>query len=216
SSGIKRGLSFNDASLTHDFNSGQVSWAYNWDSSYTGTLPSGVTFIPMLWGTSSDHTSQWSANANTAIRNGAEYLLGFNEPDLSTQSNLTPQEAAAAWMQYMQPFAGKAKLVSPAITNGAAPMGETWLSDFLSECSGCTIDAIAMHIYDSATNEAYYQSYISGLASKYGKPVWVTEFGATGTTSAEGTFLASMVEYLDGLSGVAAYAWFMDEAGNLV
>jgi len=25
-----------------------------------------------------------------------------------------------------------------------------------------------------------------------------------------------MVKYLDGLEGVAAYAWFMDEVGNLV
>jgi hypothetical protein len=31
-------------------------------------------------------------------------------------------------MQYMQPFAGKVKLVSPAITNGAPPaMGTGWL-----------------------------------------------------------------------------------------
>lgn len=30
----------------------------------------------MLWGADSDHTSVWEANANTAIANGAQYLLG--------------------------------------------------------------------------------------------------------------------------------------------
>lgn len=76
----------------------------------------------------------------------------------------------------MEPFAGKAKLVSPAVTNGAPPsMGTGWLDSFLAACTGCHIDAIAIHIYDSATNTAYFQNYISSVASKYGKPVWVTE-----------------------------------------
>ncbi|CCM01243.1 uncharacterized protein FIBRA_03292 [Fibroporia radiculosa] len=214
--GIKRGLSFNDASLTEQFTSSQVSWAYNWGQTYSGSIPEGAMFIPMLWGDSSSFTSTWSANAQAAINNGSKVLFSFNEPDDSSQANMTPQEAASAWMQYMEPFAGKATLVSPAVTNGGAPMGETWLDQFVSACSGCTIDAFAMHIYDSATNEAYYQSYISGFVQKYGKPVWVTEFGATGNSSQVQTFLSSMVSYLDNLDGLAAYAWFMDEVGNLV
>lgn len=75
----------------------------------------------------------------------------------------------------MQPFAGKAKLCSPAITNGPPPMGTAWLDNFLKECKGCKVDCIAMHIYDSATNTAYYKEYIKGIGQKYKKPVWVTE-----------------------------------------
>ena len=108
----------------------------------------------------------------------------FNEPDLSSQSNLTPQQAASAWKQWIQPFAGRAKLCSPAITNGGAPMGTAWLDNFLSACTGCTIDCIAIHIYDSATNNAYFKNYISGIGTKYGKPVWVTEVGLSRPTSA--------------------------------
>lgn len=54
-------------------------------------------------------------------------------------------------------------------------MGTAWLDEFLDACSGCTIDCIAFHIYDSATNVAYYQSYITSIGKKYGKPTWVTE-----------------------------------------
>jgi hypothetical protein len=72
---------------------------------------------------------------------------------------MSPQQAATAWKQYMQPFAGRVKLVSPAITNGAPPnMGTGWMDQFLKACTGCTIDVIAFHIYDSATNVAYFQS----------------------------------------------------------
>ena len=54
-------------------------------------------------------------------------------------------------------------------------MGTAWLDEFLSECSDCTIDCIAFHIYDSATNIPYYQSYITNIGTKYGKPTYMTE-----------------------------------------
>ena len=96
SSGLKRGLAYNDISLTKDFNSGyvfishyrctfvnfmsliyrEVSWAYNWGSSYSGSLPSGVVFFPMLWGSDAGHTNTWIADANAAIAAGATHLLG--------------------------------------------------------------------------------------------------------------------------------------------
>lgn len=50
--------------------------------------------------------------------NGATALLGYNEPDLPGQADMDPVIAANLWKIYMQPFAGKAKLISPAVTNG--------------------------------------------------------------------------------------------------
>ena len=78
----------------------------------------------------------------------------------------------------MQPFAGKAKLCSPAITNGGAPMGTAWLDEFMNACSGCTIDLICFHIYDSASNVAYFQNYITDMGTRYGKPTMMTEVRA--------------------------------------
>ena len=88
---------------------------------------------------------------------------------------MSPQAAAAAWREFMEPFAGKAKLCSPAITNGGAPMGQAWLDEFLQECGDCTIDCIAFHIYDSATNIDYFKNYITQMGTKYGKPTMMTE-----------------------------------------
>lgn len=152
----------------------------------------------MLWGTSAQYTGSWEKNAKAAIANGATHLLGyilppvylrllrrsschyhplltsrFNEPDISSQANISPQEAVAAWKTHMQPFAGKAKLCSPAVSNG--PNGQPWLDQFMKLCNGCTVDCIAFHIYDSATNIAYFKQYITEMGTRYGKPTWVTE-----------------------------------------
>lgn len=90
---------------------------------------------------------------------------------------MSPQDAANAWMTYMEPFHGKATLVSPAITNGGAPMGTAWMDQFLDACSklGCHVDKIAIHIYDSATNVGYFKNYISSIGTRYNKQVLVTE-----------------------------------------
>ncbi|KAI0635389.1 glycosyl hydrolase catalytic core-domain-containing protein [Trametes polyzona] len=215
---IKRGLSFNDAGLTKDFTSSQVSFAYNWDSAFQGELPKGVTFFPMLFNAAPEHSNQWEANAKAAIAKGSTHLLFINEPDLSSQGNTSPQDAAQQWMKFMQPFKGKATLVSPAITNGAPPMGTGWMDDFLAACDklGCQVDAIAAHIYDSATNVAYYQKYITDLGTRYKRPVLITEFGATGSVEQQQAFLKTMIPFLNGLKSVTHYAWFMTAVGNLV
>lgn len=75
----------------------------------------------------------------------------MNEPDLDTQANLSPTDAATLWKDHIQPFAGKVKLVSPAVTNGVktekgADMGVPWLLDFVAACQGCTIDAYAVSL----------------------------------------------------------------------
>lgn len=70
--------------------------------------------------------------------------MSFNEPDESSQSNLSPADAATAYMTYMQPFASKAKLGSPAVSNGGGTMGLSWLSSFMTACSGCQIDFVSI------------------------------------------------------------------------
>ncbi|KAH0042874.1 hypothetical protein KCU82_g7874, partial [Aureobasidium melanogenum] len=92
----KRGLAYNTASLLTCFeNNEQVTWAYNWDSASDG-LSSSFTYVPQLWGTTNGHTTNWNANANSAIANGATHLMSFNEPDMTSQANMSPEDAASA------------------------------------------------------------------------------------------------------------------------
>ncbi|KAI5478825.1 hypothetical protein MNV49_004557 [Pseudohyphozyma bogoriensis] len=180
----KKGICYTDI-LEADALGGAISWAYNWDSAEGSGLPSGVVYFPQLWGLTSDHTTQWNANANAAIAGGSTALLGFNEPDNSGQSDLSVADAVTGWNTYIQPFAGQATLVSPAITNG----GQAWM-------------------YDAATNTAYFQSYLEGLYAAVNKPIWITEFMGTGTTAEQQTFLETVIPWMDAQDWIVHYAPF--------
>lgn len=210
----KRGLCFNNAAATEFFGGydSKVTWMYNWYSDHNGTNPNpSLMYIPMLWGADSARTSVWSVDANYAISQGADTLLAFNEPDLSSQANLDVSEAVSAYKAYMQPFAGRAKLGAPAVTNGGAPMGLTYLENFINNCTGCTIDVVPIHWYDSATNIGYFQSYIpSAYAAGGNRPLWITEFGASGTDAEIESFFNTVLPWLDSLSYVERYAYFYD------
>ncbi|EPQ50644.1 hypothetical protein GLOTRDRAFT_133755 [Gloeophyllum trabeum ATCC 11539] len=209
----KRGLSFTDVSQTTPFGN-SISWVFNWAPQMSGTLTPGVEYVPMLWGTS-DFAS-WNASAKAAIEGGSVHLLGFNEPDQSDQANMSPIYAADAWRQYMEPFAGQAKLVSPAILNG--PQGKAWMDQFFQACSDCTVDAVALHIYnvDEAADVDSYEESVTAMYNTYNRPVWLTEFADTGeSTSDQQTFLTQIQPFLDGADFVERYAYFsLDESST--
>ncbi|KAI7284688.1 glycoside hydrolase family 128 protein [Hortaea werneckii] len=214
----KRGLAYNDASLTSCFGgASKVGWAYNWGSSSDG-LDIDVSYVPLLWGTSEDFTGSWSDNAQSAIDSGSQYLFSFNEPDMSSQANLSPEDAAEAYKKYMSPFAGKAKMCAPSVTNGGGSMGLTWLSNFLDACSDCQIDCINIHWYDSYQNTEYFKDHINNATEiAPGKEVFVSEFGTTdGSDEQVSEFLQDVMPWMDSKDEVAGYAYFMVSEGMLV
>jgi hypothetical protein len=213
----KRGLCFNDASLTNLFKTSgsKVTWAYDWAQTAGSGISTSLVYIPMLWSNKADRINSWTGNANAAIAAGADTLLGFNEPDLSTQANMDVGTAVSAWKQYMQPFAGKVKLAAPAVTNGGAPLGLTYLKSFISACDGCTIDVCPIHWYDSATNIAYFKNYVADAYAACGnKPIWITEFGASGSEAQIETFLNTVLPWLDSNDQVQRYAYFFAGAST--
>ncbi|KAJ9648765.1 hypothetical protein H2199_000678 [Coniosporium tulheliwenetii] len=213
----KRGLAYNNAALCAPFaSSNLITWGYNWAQTSSG-LNSKYNFVPMLWGTNSMFTNGWAATASSFIANGGTHLLAFNEPDHAQQANMAPAVAAAAYKTHMQPFAGKAKLGSPAVTNGGGDMGLTWLSNFMSACSGCTIDFVAVHWYDSVNNVEYFKNHITSAHTKTGKPVWLTEFGTIdGSDAQKAEFLRKVLPWLDAQDWIERYAYFMVSDGMMV
>jgi len=208
--GGKRGLAYNNADLVSALIQGSttVSWAYNWGSS-SALIPSELEYVPMLWGLGSDHTANWVSAANSAISSGSTHLLAFNEPDHEGQSNIDPATCAQGYLQHMQPFAGRAKLGAPAVTNGGGSMGLSYLRSFLSACQGCTIDFVPMHWYDDYSNVEYFKSHIEEAhAAAGGRPIWITEFGATGSEAEQAAFLEQVIPWLESTGYVDRYAYF--------
>jgi hypothetical protein len=210
-SGGKKGLSYNSASLTSAFANTGMSWAYNWAASPGGSLVSGVSYVPMLWGLNA--LSSWSSAVASAISAGSSAALSFNEPDLSTQSNMDPATAATNHIKYMNPLS--VAVGSPAITNGAGTsplMGIDWLNAFFDACAGqCKVDFVAFHWYADASLTSYFQQHVMdviGNASAHGvEKVWLTEFGTTGGDTAG--FLQTVLPFLESTPQVEKYAFFM-------
>ena len=212
----KRGLCYNDPSLTTFFG-GKVTWAYNWGQTPGGGLASALEYSPMLWSGESSVTGSWSAHAKSAIASGSSVVLGFNEPDLGAQSDMTVAAAVSAWQQFMEPLACSARLAAPAVTSGGAPMGLTWLGDFLQACSGCTIDVVPIHWYGDASDPSDFTDHVQqAYATAGGRPIWITEFGASGSDGQIESFFQTVLPWLDAQTYVERYAYFMDGEGLLV
>lgn len=220
-SGDKRGLAYNEASFLSAFTGSLTNWCYNWGSTPGGDVPSNLEYVPMLWSDTDSFTGDWDSAVSTAKSSGSSHLLSFNEPDLSSQSNIAYGQAASSYMTYMQPYAGSFKLGAPAVTNGAADsgMGLGYLSSFISSCKdlGCTIDFVPIHWYNDASQVDDFKNHVTQAYTAGGnRPIWITEIGASGSTDAQQSFLEQVIPWLDSQDFVERYAYFMVSDGSLM
>jgi hypothetical protein len=219
SSGSKRGIAYNDGVLADIFAEAcgeNCGWCYDWNQDPMGAKK--CYFQPMLWGNAPEHTENWFSSADSALANGATYLLSCNEPDNAGQANMTPSEAVALQVQYFQRYIGKAKISSCAITSNTAPnTGTDWLKQFLDECGvtdGCQVDRIACHWYGLPDQVDDLISYLEEVYQIANLPLLLTEYGLAGDTSDSDTvqFLEETLERLEKLDYVELHAFFF--AGN--
>jgi hypothetical protein len=220
--GDKRGLCYNDASLTKLFDGSGISWAYDWASGGRAALPQVLEYVPMLWGP--DYAPAWFSDVSTAISSGSQNVLSFNEPDIETQSNLSPETAAENHIRYFNPLAGQVRIGSPAVSNSIQnepPQGKFWLERFFEACDGkCAVDFVAFHWYNDAGQLDDLRFVVEDMANIAGKnnvtSLWITELGATGSQDAIEAFLPAALSYLEGKLEVERFAYFMCGDGTLL
>jgi len=191
-----------------------ASWYYTWAPNHPGiATPAGVQFVPMIWGAG----SVTPATLRQVKHEGPD-LLGFNEPDSASQSNMTVSQALGLWPQLM---ATGLTLGSPAVATDAATPGG-WLDRFMhgARARHLRVNFIAVHWYgaDFATRQAVAQlrSYLEAIHARYQRPIWLTEFalirfGSTTTfptARRQAAFLTAATTMLGRLSFVQRYAWF--------
>lgn len=176
------------------------SWYYNWATdAFNNSIDEGVDHIPMMWGDADDNKEGMANMSSTA-----NYILGFNEPDIKTQADMFFFEGIETWKEYISPL--KMRKVSPA---PAAPGGDSgWLklfmnggykcrnpwdgtwglySDYLDdetktwvEGMGNEVDAVVLHYYRNQINLDGLIAAIKNLWETYHKPIWVTELSIFG------------------------------------
>lgn len=128
--------------------------------------------------------------------------MAFNEPNLPSQSNLSPQDAARIWMSVGDPLKnqGYSTLVTPAVTS--APEGVQWMQDFLKACTNCRFTAMALHYYGIDSQGMI--EYLTNMHNIFHMDIWVTEFACQdfvhGTLANAGqisTFMENVVAWMD-------------------
>jgi hypothetical protein len=216
----KRGIAYDLASaadlkaLSHG-----VGWWYDWGSTPNPAVPPTyrmqyhMDYYPMLWNfTFQASTIVAFLQANPKIH----YLLVLNEPNIISQANVTPQQAAALWPQYEAVAkAAHVKIVGPQITWGTMPNYNDpleWLDAFYAAYEAANhgraprIDYLGFHWYDYGLD-----AQLARL-DKYGKQIWVTEMAnwdSQITTLAEQeSQMTAMVSTCETRSDIFRYAWF--------
>ena len=101
-------------------------WAYNWaNRPRAETALVNYEYVPMIWsGGPNGVINQVNTikNQEAAVGVPLDYVLGFNEPELSTQANMTVATAIATWEVIQEGFEGTgARLVSPAVSGQKRP-----------------------------------------------------------------------------------------------
>ncbi|TFK56114.1 glycoside hydrolase [Heliocybe sulcata] len=191
-----------------NYKTDKTKWLYTWSPDIPDEARSlGFEVVPMLWG-----ENQVSEFSQKVVKGYANYVLGFNEPDQSGQSNMTPQRAADLWKQYIDPLQYQGyKLISPAVTS--APYGKTWMQQFFAACDSCHFDALAMHWYDVSADA--FIKYVEDFHNTFNLPIWVTEYacqnfngGAQCSDSDIASFMGQTTSFMNNADYVQAYMWF--------
>lgn len=220
----KRGVSYNftiDSDV--DLLTPYISWSYNWGPDVTENIGKlfqlyDLDFCPMAWNGAYDANR---IRAYKAANPDCEYLLAFNEPNLTDQCNYTPAQAAEHWDD-LKALADELnmKIVSPAMNYGTLDgYGDpiVWLDEFFTLVPPDDVAAIAIHCYMGTAGAL--KSYVERFY-KYGKPIWLTEFCAwenhISSAQAQMNFMSEAITYLEADPMVERYAWFIPRADGPV
>lgn len=237
----KKGVALgSDMSQTVELKKMNIAWYYNWNAEpFNDHRDDQVEHVPMIWGRNQDDPNgtvdenlyKYIKEQCDLVSEDANYVLGYNEPDLTAQANMTVPQAQEGW-KYIEKL-GK-RTISPAISN---PNGtySAWLTPFIKggtvwsngveiTVEGVSCDCVAIHTYISTRNVDMVVNAVKSVYELYNKPVWITEVGLFGSKAygdkfdysyekegeneKTGQFIKGVSEQLDQLEYVERYAWF--------
>lgn len=155
-----------DAAALSRLRSLRVQWNYNW--SPKAQLQT-TNFIPMIRDPKRLDSYFATLKAQQSITK-TTHLLGFNEPDLASQANMTVDEVIALWPRLE---ATGLRLGSPSTISPNA----AWMDEFMTKAKkkGLRIDFLTMHCYQHPVASTFFRK-LDTFHTKWNLPVWVTEY----------------------------------------
>src|SRR5260221_270282 len=143
-------------------------WYYTWGTPIPSPSPQNCEFLSFWWGKTIETPGNISAVQQLKAQGKVKYILGFNEPNRSDQSNMTVTQALALW---------------PQLENIGLPLGSPaadwptrqWIYDFLDSCIAekKRVDFICVHMY-AGTDDNSFVATLQDLYNNYHLPVWIS------------------------------------------
>jgi hypothetical protein len=224
----KRGIPANSLSAA-DFQAlaPGVSWYYNWGATPLAK-PTNVVmdFLPMAWNGSSGF--QTPISSYLAAGNRPWRVFALNEPNFTTQANMTPSNAAITFEQVkaicdpynipvIAPHMAIGTPANQSITAYDPIMGsnytytfqEPYIDAFLYYCGAAIPAGVSSHSYGGYGEVTWLMNM---MHTNYPtQTIWMTEFNANGSTN-DAAVLADLipsVDYCERTPWIEGYAWFM-------
>ena len=195
----------------------QPYWNYRWGLERVDAQSADVEFLPMVWGGAAGAEGLAEKLQTTVvphIQSGlVQRVMGFNEPDKATQSNLSVERALELWPQLEA-------LGVPLVSPSCARAHGQWMQEFMERASAeCRrVDWIGVHWY-GGIRPARFQARLEQIYQQYGKPILVTEFAPTDRTALAVSenrhsrqevldFAKVVLPWMEAQDWIAGYAWF--------
>lgn len=201
-----------------------ANWYYNWTpgrfNDYAGAESE---FIPTIWNGANVNASGFIAIAAS----GASEVLGFNEPDNPTQSNMSVAEAISLWPQIEAAADSlNLRIGSPATADSA--LGP-WQVDFMDQvwANGYRVDFMVVHWYNgfggNVSGIDEFRIFLENVFLYYGLPIWVKEWGlvdfsdegiydedieASFSLEQSASYFLEAAHMMDDLDFVERHSWF--------
>ncbi|MCB0170091.1 MAG: hypothetical protein KDJ97_06020 [Anaerolineae bacterium] len=206
-----------------------ASWYFNWRAWPDSTcgLDELEKFVPRIYNT--DSMAFLSEAIDNAQASG--WLIGFSEPNLPWQGNMTPKQGATLWRQIENAALPKGiKLVSPSPNQwepgqNGYPYGHQWTWYMVSEYQALYgtkphFDALGWNIYKSKASDI--KAYLNArrgeaLDRGYNVPFWLLEYGGDCGSSVDQiqSTMENTNPWLDSTPWIGRYAWFANRITTL-
>ena len=163
------GMAYKEATWSTRIGRLKPFWHYSWNRDFREEIPDSVEFVPMFWGSGSVNDVEVDKIKQLVNAGVVKNVLGFNEPDLESQSNLTVDEAVALWPKLEE-------IGVPLGSPAPAGLENGWLDEFMARAQeeNLRVDFICIHIY-RGNNPTLFIDVEDRIFLKYNRPIWITE-----------------------------------------
>lgn len=189
-------------------------WNYGWGPKQLPNQPPDIEFVPMIWGKWSVQSSITDTILPQIAKGQTKRILGFNEPDSKTQSNIAVESALTLWPLFET--AG-VSLVSPSCVQPDGPWMKTFMKNVTDTCK--RVDWVGVHWYGSPSFASFSSRMRAAHALHNERPLLITEFAVADFTAetveenkfsrqAVLAFMKQALPWLESQDWIAGYTWY--------